>query len=285
MTAPQRFGRFEVLSQLGQGGQGAVLRARDPASGQDVALKLLLRVDAKNERRFRQEAQVLAGLEHPGIVRVVDSGVEGGVPWLAMALVEGESLKARVEHGGPLAPAEAARIVVDLARAVAHCHERGIVHRDLKPENVLLERASGRPVLVDFGLLRRDAEVFGALSIDARSRLSKTGELRGTPAYMAPEQVNPGKFGQVGPATDVYALGGVLCFLLTGEPAYAADSLPGLMVKILEGERVDVRERRPDVPKELADVCARALARLPDGRRVVSAGADGDVIVWDLRAE
>lgn len=266
MRAPQRFARFEVLGELGKGGQGAVLRARDPATGRDVALKLLLRVDGRSERRFRQEAQVLARLQHPGIVGVLDAGVEDGVPWLAMALVEGESLAARVERHGPLAPAAAARLVADLARAVHHCHERGVVHRDLKPDNVLLERASGRPVLVDFGLLRRDAEVFGALSIDARSRLSRTGELRGTPAYMAPEQVNPTRWGQVGPATDVYALGGVLCFLLTGAPAHEADSLPGLVARILEGVPVDVRARRPDVPAPIAAVCARALARAPADR-------------------
>ncbi len=162
MTLPRTFGRFEVVGALGRGGQAEVLRGRDPATGAAVAIKLLLRADERHERRFQQEAQVLAGLDHPGVVRVLASGVEGGINWLAMPLVEGQSLADRLDRGGPLPPPEAIRLVADVAEAVAHCHARGIVHRDLKPENVLLEAGTGRPVLVDFGSIRRDSEVFGA---------------------------------------------------------------------------------------------------------------------------
>ncbi len=260
------FGRFEVVGALGRGGQAEVLRGRDPSSGAAVAIKLLLRADDRLARRFEQEARVLAGLSHRGVVRVFEHGVEGGVPWLAMPLVEGQSLAERLDRLGPLPPAEAVRLVADVADAVAHCHARGIVHRDLKPENVLLEAGTGRPVLVDFGSIRRDSEVFGALSIDARSRLSRTGELRGTPAYMAPEQVDAGRWGAVSPLTDVRGLGGLLYSALTGEPPLVADSIHALMVAVVEGSVPGVRERRADVPAPIAAVCDRALAARPEDR-------------------
>jgi hypothetical protein len=263
----QRLGPWEILGQIAQGGQGAVLRARDPATGTRAAVKLLLRQDPKTLRRFKQEAQVLERLDHPGIVRVLGHGQESGVPWLAMQLVDGVSLRERVEDGGTLEGREAARLVAALARAVAHAHEHGVVHRDLKPENVLLECESNRPVLVDFGLLRRDAEVFGELSIDAHSRLSKTGELRGTPAYMAPEQVSPGRFGPVSPLTDVYALGGVLNFLLVGTAPRVADSLPNLIYQLLDSDEApDPSKVRDDLPPGLAHEVKRALAREPAKR-------------------
>ncbi len=276
-ATPQRFGPFEVIAPIAQGGQGAVLRALHRPSGRAVALKLLLRADPKSVRRFRQEAQVLARLEHPSIVRVIDHGEEGGVPYLAMALVEGESLKAIVGRAGAPPLASSLRVVEAVARALAHCHERGVVHRDLKPDNVLIERGTGRPVLVDFGLLQRDAEVFGELSIDQRSKLSVTGEVKGTPSFMAPEQASPKRFGEAGPATDVYALGGLLFFLLAGRPPHAAASLPQLIYQILDGATPDPRADAPWVPGPVADLCRRALARSP-ADRVPGAAAFADEV-------
>ena len=262
----QRFGPFEVIAPIAQGGQGAVLRAVHGTSGRAVALKLLLRADPKSVRRFRQEAQVLVRLDHRSIVRGLDHGEEQGVPFLAMALVEGESLRALVARSGPPPLLRTLEIVEAIARALAHCHERGVVHRDLKPENVLLERGSGLPVVVDFGLLQRDPTVFGALSIDEHSRLSVAGELKGTPSFMAPEQATPRRYGEVGPATDVYALGATLFFLLTGQAPHVADSLPTLLYALLEGAPPDPRARASWVPEPVARLCQRSLARAQQER-------------------
>jgi serine/threonine protein kinase len=278
----QRLGPFEVLGPLARGGQGAVLRARDTRTGKAVALKLLLQAEDKAVRRFRQEAQLLARLDHPSIVRVVEHGVERGAPYLAMELVEGESLTALVtrvrrQTGAPPSPGWSAWTLASVADALEVCHRAGVVHRDLKPENILIERATGRPVLVDFGLARRDAELFGALSIDQASRLSLTGELRGTPAYMAPEQATPQRFGDVSGRTDVWGLCAVLHFALTGAPPFAADGLPNLIFKLLEEDPPDPRATNPGVPDALARVVLDGLRKQP-AERLASAAALADAL-------
>ncbi len=278
----QRLGPFEVLGPLARGGQGAVLRARDTRTGKAVALKLLLQAEDKAVRRFRQEAQLLARLDHPSIVRVVEHGVERGAPYLAMELVEGESLTALVtrvrrQTGAPPSPGWSAWTLASVADALEVCHRAGVVHRDLKPENILIEQATGRPVLVDFGLARRDAERFGALSIDQASRLSLTGELRGTPAYMAPEQATPQRFGDVSARTDVWGLCAVLHYALTGAPPFAADGLPNLIFKLLEEDPPDPRATNPGVPDALARVVVDGLRKQP-AERQASAAALADAL-------
>ncbi len=257
-----RVGDWVVQGELARGGQGVVLRARHAVHGTQAALKLLLRVELKAVLRFRQEASVLWRLNHPNLVRVFEAGDHEGAPFLAMELVEGQSLADLVRTGGPPPFGRTVELLAAVARAVDHCHGHGVVHRDVKPENIIVERPSGRPVLVDFGLAKRDRELFGSLSIDDLTRLSRSGELRGTPAFMAPEQVSPEAGpGDVGPWTDVYALGATLHVLLTGEAPCDADSLPELVRAILSDPPADPRARNPAVPAPLARLCAQAMAK------------------------
>lgn len=178
-----------------------------------------------------------------------------------------------MRRSGP-PPADRARAwLAQVADALEHCHGLGLVHRDLKPHNVILERASGRVVLVDFGLVARDPAEFGRLSIDDYSRLSLSGEILGTPGFMAPEQVDP-SFGPVGPRTDVYALGGLLYFLLCGRAPYVGKSPIEVFTRLLDSERPppDPRPLAPQAPADLITLCRRCLERDPE-RRPDSAAA------------
>ena len=229
-----------------------------------MAVKVLLDPDPQGRKRFLLEARVLVHLQHPGVVRVEHLGEEGGFPYLAMSLVEGESLKERVRRGGPLSVEEVSGLMGPLCEALDYCHARGVLHRDLKPDNVLLT-PGGRPVLVDFGLAKHDRSQLQVPEL-AHTRLSVTGELKGTPAYMAPEQAG-GEDAAVGPASDVYALGGLLFFLLTGAPPFAdSQSRWGLLRRVLEEEAPDLRARAPGVPARIAELCRRALAKDPAHR-------------------
>ncbi len=196
------------MAELGRGGFGAVFRARDPASGREVAIKVLFAGAAappSARARFAREAQALARLRHPNIVAVHDAGEVDGAPFLVMDLVEGEGLDGRLRRGGPLDPLEAARVTLAVARALGHAHRVGVLHRDVKPPNVLLPADGGEPRLADFGLAR---------DLDDTERLTRTGVLLGTPGFCAPEQLGGG--GAVGPATDVYGAGATLYMALTG---------------------------------------------------------------------
>jgi hypothetical protein len=260
----KRFGEYRILGEIARGGQGAVLRAEREADGRPIAIKMLLSRLPKQVARFRQEAQVLEKLSHPNLIHVFGHGEQNGLPYLAMELVEGQDLADLAGEAG-LEPERAAALLAPIAEALQHCHDRGVIHRDLKPANVIVEAATGRPVLVDFGLVKRDPD---KLSVDSLgvSRLSLTGELRGTPAFMAPEQVNPSKFGAVSPRTDVYALGATLFALLTGEPPFEADHFPGLLAAIIAQPPPDPRQRRPEVPASLAQLCQRCLSKDPEAR-------------------
>jgi len=198
-TAAMRIGPCEVRAELGRGGMGAVYRAFHPGVGREVAVKVLLDAFDEEEReRFLREASALSRLDVDGVVGVVEAGIDGGHPFLVMELVEGESLEARIARAGPLASREAARLGRRLADALEAVHQRGILHRDLKPANVLLAKDGREPVLGDFGLAR----LAGARS------LTRTGDVLGTPAYMAPEQSQGSR--HVGPPADVYGLGATL---------------------------------------------------------------------------
>ena len=204
---------FEVLGILGHGGMGVVYLARQLSLRRDVALKLLLGGRFANPRareRFRHEAEIAARLQHPRIAQIYDHGEFEGLPFLAQELVRGGSLAERIA-GQPVAPREAAQLVVALAEGVHYAHQFGIVHRDLKPSNVLLTE-TGEPKIVDFGLAK-------ALGDD--SGLTRTGDAPGTPNYMPPEQVTGAA---VGPHTDVYGLGAILFELLTGRPPFCGRS-------------------------------------------------------------
>ncbi|MCO5168417.1 MAG: serine/threonine protein kinase [Planctomycetes bacterium] len=249
------FGPYDLVAELGRGGVGAVFRARERASGREVAVKVLLDAGGatpEDLERFRREGELAAGLVHPGIVRVHAAGDVGGLMFLACELVEGARDLATAARGLP--PLERARLVRDVARALGHAHARGVVHRDVKPDNLLVG-ADGRVRVSDFG-------VAGGRGLE---RLTRTGAIVGTPRYMAPEQID-GDRARVGAPADVWALGVVLFEVLAGARPFEADGLTALYGRIVVDPTPDLRARAPDAPRALAAVVERALEKRPERR-------------------
>ena len=244
-----RFAGTTIVAELGRGAMGRVFRARDEL-GRDVALKVLLRApDDEDLERFAREGQAMAAVPpHAGVVAVHSAGVLGGVAYLVMALVDGGSL-ADLTAAGPLPPERVRALGARIAEALAHVHAAGVVHRDLKPANVLIRRSDGQPLLSDFGL----AGVRGA------ERLTLTGDVLGTPLYMAPEQIL-GQRGAVGPAADVWGLGAVLYQLAAGAPPFSGMDL--------EHQARLVTRAAPQAlaDPELQAIVARALRKDPAAR-------------------
>ncbi len=276
-AVPRRIGPYIIEGTIGAGGMGAVLRGRHEGTGALHAVKVVTAGDdaAPDERaaflaRFRREAEVLARMDdHPGIVRVHASGAdERGRPWLAMELVDGETLEERLRREGTLAPTDAAALVAAVARAVDHAHELGVVHRDLKPGNVIVERVSGRPRVLDFGLA---FEIGG-------ERLTKTGVVAGTPAFLAPEQCGEDEGDEIGPPTDVFALGAVLHTLLTGEPPFGGGDAFGIIARILTKEPAALG--RDDVAPELDAIRQKALEKEAADRYANAAALADDLEAW-----
>jgi len=246
---------YEVVSLLGRGGMGAVYRVRRGET--DFALKTLaLAVDDASEevQRFRREAELLGLLRHPGLVRVSSAGAKPGFFYFIMRLIEGESLEERLKRTGPLPVREAVRIALAVADAIAHAHEKGVIHRDLKPANVLMERDGDRPVVTDFGLGRRLGES------DAE-RLTRTGEVMGTPSFIAPEQAF-GLKSELDEKTDVYGLGALLYTLLSGEPPFDGPSALVVMKKVSTEPPPPLK----DVPETLEAFVQRAMAKRREDR-------------------
>jgi hypothetical protein len=262
---------YEQVEHLGRGGMGDVFRAFDPVLKRWVALKQV-RVDQAGPgrlARFRLEAQALATLTHPHIVKVYEYAERDGQPVLVMEYVAGGTLEGRLKQA-PLAPAEAARLVAILAWAVHHAHQNGIVHRDLKPANVLLGGVvagdpgnvlGGYPKVSDFGLAALASP--GLQPGGAGQTLS--GAVLGTPAYMAPEQA-AGKTREVGPKADVWALGVILYRCLTGVLPFVGDSVLDTLERIKTVQLRPVREESPGVPEDLAEVCMACLRKVPGER-------------------
>ncbi len=253
----RRIGRLALLDELGRGGMGIVYRAWDSELRRAVAVKLLMDTDdsGHRERRFEREAQAIGRLSHPNIVRIHEVGAHAGRPYIVMELVEGQDLE-RVLAAGTLAPREVARIAEAIAHALHHAHQTGVVHRDVKPPNIVIDR-SGQPRLMDFGLARR---------IDGHDRLTQTGHLIGTPAYMAPEQVASDSRTTVGPEADVYALGAVAFRALTGRPPFDVPSVIHLMRQIAAEPPPSPRSIEPAVPRPLDAIILRCLAKAPSDR-------------------
>jgi serine/threonine protein kinase len=244
---------IELLEQLGRGGMGVVYRGRHPHLGL-VAVKVMLGLETEDRLRFQREAQATARIRSPHVVPVHQVGESEGRPYLVMRLVEGESLAERVRREGPLPETTAARIAAQLASALAAAHGEGVLHRDLKPANVLLNEA-GDALLGDFGL---------ALLVD-RGRLTATGELLGSPNYMAPEQAL-GDRERLGPRTDVYALGATLYEMLTGEVPFQGKALSALLEAVVHTTLPPLAERRPGLSPELERICLRCLEKEPEAR-------------------
>lgn len=252
-----RVGPYRLCELIGRGGMGSVYRAFDIEASRLVALKLLLPhlvADARSLQRFRQEALLAAQLRDPRIVRVLAYGEDGGRAWLSMELAEGPNLEQVVARDGPLAPHRAARIVAEIARAVAVAHEGQVIHRDLKPGNVLLTRGD-RPLVLDFGLAKDRL----------RERpLTESGIVLGTPIYVAPETVS--SRGRPDERVDVYGVGGILFFLLTGRAPYDVDTPIRVIEAVLRAPPPRLSAVAPQLPRDLDRICAQALAREPADR-------------------
>ncbi len=248
-------GPYEILGELGRGGMGVVLRARDPDLRREIALKVLERGASADERaRFLREGRTGARLRHPNIVAVHAAGEADGSAYIAQELIEGQSLAALLLRE-PLPPERAARLVATVARALAHAHREGVVHRDVKPGNILLDR-EGEPHLADFGLAR---------TVEASAALSRSGQAIGTPHYMSPEQAS-GRVGVVDARTDVWGCGMVLYECLSAARPFEAEGPMAVMTAIVHEEPVPLRRRVPSVPAALDAVVSRCLEKDPARR-------------------
>ena len=258
-------GRYRLGEVIGLGGMATVHRALDTKLDRPVAVKLLRR-EAIEDRdiamRFRREALAATVLRHPNIIACLETGTDDGQPFLVMELIEGEDLAARLRRGGRLAATEAARIGLDVARALGVAHVRGIVHRDVKPGNILLAR-DGRAMVTDFGIARLAADAEGAVP----------GTTLGSVHYFSPEQATGAT---TTPASDVYSLGLVLYESLTGRRAWSGDTTAALAAARIGSAAPSPRAIRPEVPAALDAVVVRALdpdplRRYPNGSAMATA--------------
>jgi hypothetical protein len=264
---------YEVLQELGRGGMGVVYKARQLRPRRLVALKMILAAEyagSDHVARFRAEAEAVARLQHPNIVQIHEVGDHQGHAFLTLEYLEGGTLATKLA-GRQMSWKEAAQLVETLARAVDHAHQKGIVHRDLKPSNVLFT-AEGELKVVDFGLAKQVGE--GSLAPAAAK--TRTGAILGTPGYMAPEQAS-GK--EVGPPTDVYALGAILYEALTGRAPFASDNTFDTLLQVVREDPPPPRHYRPKLSRDLETICLKCLQKEP-ARRYASAGE----LAADLRA-
>ena len=258
--------RYRVERLLGRGGMGAVYLARDLQLDRNVAVKLLPRdfaADAMLRERFVRETRVTASFSHPNIVPVHAVEEREGLLAFVMGFVEGETLAQRVSRAGLLAPRECVRMMQDIAYALAYAHGRGVVHRDIKPDNIMLERATGRALLMDFGVSR------GVNATAANPAMTRVGESVGTPEFMSPEQA-AGE--ELDGRSDLYSLGLAAYFALLGRPAFSGDSAQRLLVRQLTEVVPPLATLRADLPAPLAAAVDRCLAKDREAR-FVDAGA------------
>lgn len=261
-------GRYRIVRHLGSGAMASVHLAEDPVLGRQVAIKSVHAApESELGRRIRREAQLGAGLTHPHLVTVFDTSAVGDEVVIVMELVPGETLDAALARG-PLEPARAVAVLRAVAEALDHIHARGVVHRDVKPANILLSER-GTVKLADLGVA----------TSDEATRITRTGGVLGTAAYMAPEQFDPGP---VTPAADVYALATVAFQALTGRKPYTGATFFEVMARVREGEPPDARTVRSDLPEPVADALRRGMAREPDARPI-TAGALVDELEAGLR--
>ncbi len=268
-TRIRYFGDYEILREIARGGMGVVFQARQVSLNRLVALKMILAgqlADDTDVKRFYNEAEAAANLDHPGIVPIYEVGQHEGQHYFSMGFVEGQSLSQRLADG-PLPAREAAELIRRVSEAIEYAHQHGVIHRDLKPANILLD-ASGNPRVTDFGLAKR---------VQGDSGLTGSGQIMGTPSYMPPEQAG-GPRGEVGPAADVYSLGATLYALLTGRPPFQAASAMDTVLQVVSEEPVPPRRLNPAVDRDLETICLKCLEKEP-ARRYATAAALGE----DLR--
>ncbi|MBL9140014.1 MAG: protein kinase [Verrucomicrobiales bacterium] len=260
-----RLGDYEFVRELGRGGIGVVYEAVQARLNRRVAIKMLLSgpwAPPELRHRFRAEAEAAARVRHPGIVSIHEIGELEGQLFIVMELVIGPSL-ADLVRTHPLPAKRAARIVRWVADAIAHAHACGVLHRDLKPSNVLLDETE-MPRVTDFGL---------AKLVDAHDAITRTGEVAGSPNYMAPEQVVGGA---ADASSDLYSIGAILYQLLTARPPFMADTVPATLKQVVESEPVPPRQLNASVPRDLETICLKCLRKEPRRRyaNVVELGED-----------
>jgi WD40 repeat protein len=265
------FGDYEIRRELGRGGMGVVYEAMQLSLNRPVALKMVkagLLAGDDELRRFRNEAEAVALLDHPGVVPVYEVGEHQGQHYFSMKLIPGGSLVPLVDRYKD-DPRAAARLVAEAAEAVAHAHARGILHRDLKPANLLVD-AEGHPHVTDFGLAKRVAADF---------ELTQSGAILGTPAYMAPEQA-AGRRGGITTATDVYGLGAVLYALLTGQAPFGGDSMVETLDAVRNTPPEPPRRLSAAVPHDLETICLKCLEKDPRRRYPTAQALAEDLRAW-----
>ncbi|WP_439621527.1 WD40 repeat domain-containing serine/threonine protein kinase [Gemmata sp.] len=263
-AAPRALGPYVLLEPIGEGGMGAVFKARHARLGRLAAVKVIRtgHLGTKNAvRRFVRELRAVARLDHPLIVRAFDAGEDRGEHYLAMEYVDGEDLSRAVARTGPLGVAEACRVAFQVTLALQHLYESGITHRDLKPTNLLRDRATGQVKVLDLGLARVAPEMRGG---DESGTMTQVGAVLGTPDYMAPEQALDSTKTDI--RSDLYSLGCVLFFLLTGRPPFPGGTAVSKMLRHHDEVPPGVAELRPGVPPEVAAIAAKLLAKSPAAR-------------------
>jgi WD40 repeat protein len=274
-TGSRRFGDYELADEIARGGMGIVYRARQISLNRTVAVKVLLFgqfASAEFVKRFRAEAEAVASLRHPNIVGIHEVGEHEGQHYFSMDYIEGTNL-ARLVGEKPLPARQAALLLKTITEAVDYAHGRGILHRDLKPSNVLVDVAS-QPHITDFGLAKR---------LSGDSQITLTGQIFGSPGYMAPEQASPGRT-EAGRTGDVYSLGAILYYLLTGRAPFVAESLEATLAQVLTAEVLSPRTLNPRLPPDLETICLKCLERDP-GRRYATAKELANELGRFLRGE
>ena len=260
---------YDILGELGRGGMGVVYRARQKGLKRTVAVKMILaggHAGPSELSRFHTEAEAVAQLQHPNIVQIHDVGEHGGMPFFSLEFVDGGSLSEALADR-PMEAPRAAVLMETLARAMHYAHQHSIIHRDLKPANVLLT-SDGVPKITDFGLAKR---------LEDDSSQTKSGEVMGTPSFMAPEQARA-DLKQIGPLSDVYALGALLYRLLTGQAPFVAANLIETLRQVLEKEPVPPTQLQPKIPLDLETICLKCLQKEPHKRY-----EDAEGLAEDLR--
>ena len=270
-----RLGDYELLEEIAHGGMGVVYRARQVSLNRIVAVKMILageRASPHFVQRFRTEAEAAAKLQHASIIAIHEVGEHDGRQFFSMEYVEGSNLH-QLAWQKPLASKRAARYLQAVAVAIHYAHEQGVLHRDLKPSNVLIG-PSDQPKITDFGL---------AKVLTSDTDLTLSGQVLGTPHYLPPEQAS-GKRGKVGPWSDVYGLGAILYYLLTGRPPFQAEELTEVLDQVLHLEPISPRLLNPSVPRDLETICLKCLEK-EAARRYGSAQEVADDLGRHLRSE
>lgn len=261
---------YELIEELGRGGMGVVYKARDTRLDREVALKMILGGQFASEEqilRFRHEAESVAQLDHPGIVPIYEIGESKGNHFFAMKFIEGGALD-EAQQLFKSNPRKAVELVIEIAGAVHHAHQRGILHRDIKPANILLD-LDGHPHVTDLGLAKQ---------IDDQEGMTKTGSVMGSPGFMSPEQAR----GQsdLTTAVDIYSLGAILYWLISGRAPIEGDTHLEIILKTISDEPASLLEHAKDADRGLNLICQKALSKSPEGRYLSAADFGEDLQAW-----